>query len=179
MQDEARQQAHPLTRGKGDFRCCLTSCDQGSCATDSGSSLGFAGQLWPGPPTLVHFLIFPDLPWQVRVTAAFDASPLSYISVPQSCLLPSVAHCQGEYQGSLSSCVSCLSSTQNVSPWWGGLLDPEVCNTMLVFPAHPVPGTEFSSVAQSCPTLCDPMNCSSPGLPVHHQLPEFTQTHVH
>ena len=38
---------------------------------------------------------------------------------------------------------------------------------------------QFSSVAQSCPTLCDPMNCSTPGLPVHNQLPEFTQTHVH
>ena len=37
----------------------------------------------------------------------------------------------------------------------------------------------FSSVTQSCPTLCDPMNHSTPGLPVHHQLPEFTQTHVH
>ena len=37
----------------------------------------------------------------------------------------------------------------------------------------------FSSVAQSCPTLCDPMNRSTPGLPVHHQLLEFTQTHVH
>ena len=37
----------------------------------------------------------------------------------------------------------------------------------------------FSSVAQSCPTLCDPMNRSTPGLPVHHQLPEFTQSHVH
>ena len=37
----------------------------------------------------------------------------------------------------------------------------------------------FRSVAQSCPTLCDPMNRSMPGLPVHHQLPEFTQTHVH
>ena len=36
-----------------------------------------------------------------------------------------------------------------------------------------------SSVTQSCPTLCDPMNCSTPGLPVHHQLLEFTQTHVH
>ena len=36
-----------------------------------------------------------------------------------------------------------------------------------------------SSVAQSCRTLCDPMNCSMPGLPVHHQLLEFTQTHVH
>ena len=38
---------------------------------------------------------------------------------------------------------------------------------------------QFRSVAQSCPTLCDPMNCSTPGLPVHHQLLEFTQTHVH
>ena len=39
--------------------------------------------------------------------------------------------------------------------------------------------SQFSSVAQSCPTLCDPVNYSMPGLPVHHQLPEFTQTHVH
>ena len=38
---------------------------------------------------------------------------------------------------------------------------------------------QFSSVAQSRLTLCNPMNCSTPGLPVHHQLPEFTQTHVH
>ena len=38
---------------------------------------------------------------------------------------------------------------------------------------------QFSSVAQSCPTLCDPMNRSTPDLPVHHQLPEFTQTHIH
>ena len=39
--------------------------------------------------------------------------------------------------------------------------------------------SQFSSVTQSCPTLCDPINRSTPGLPVHHQLPEFTQTHVH
>ena len=38
---------------------------------------------------------------------------------------------------------------------------------------------QFSSAAQSCPTLCDPMNRSTPGLPVHHQLPESTQTHAH
>ena len=37
----------------------------------------------------------------------------------------------------------------------------------------------FSSVAQSCPTLCDPMDCSSPGFPVNHKLLELTQTHVH
>ena len=47
-------------------------------------------------------------------------------------------------------------------------------------PQRPAPRIlQFSSVAQSCPTLGDPMNRSTPGLPVHHQLPEFTQTHVH
>ena len=52
-------------------------------------------------------------------------------------------------------------------------------------PSLPVPdrqyivSVQFSSVPQSCPTLCDPMNCSTPGLPVHHQLPELAQTHVH
>ena len=38
---------------------------------------------------------------------------------------------------------------------------------------------QFNAVAQSCPTLCDPMDCSTSGFPVHHQLPELTQTHVH
>ena len=42
-----------------------------------------------------------------------------------------------------------------------------------------MPSVQFSSAAQSCPTLCDPMNCSTPGLPGHHHLPEFAQTHVH
>ena len=51
-----------------------------------------------------------------------------------------------------------------------------------ISPSNEYPGLisfQFSSVAQSCPTLCDPMNYSTPGLPVHHQLPEFTQAHVH
>ena len=38
---------------------------------------------------------------------------------------------------------------------------------------------EIRSVAQLCPTLCDPMNCSTPDIPAHHQLPEFTETHIH
>ena len=42
-----------------------------------------------------------------------------------------------------------------------------------------VSSVQFSSVSQSCPTLCDPMNHSTPGLPVHHHLPEFTQTRIH
>ena len=48
---------------------------------------------------------------------------------------------------------------------------PDACQNQYV--------PQFSSVAQSCPTLCHPMNSSTPGLPVHHHLPEFTQTHVH
>ena len=48
-----------------------------------------------------------------------------------------------------------------------------------VFRAILFSSVQFSSVAQSCPTLCDPMNRSTPGFPVHHHLPEFTQTHVH
>ena len=82
--------------------------------------------------------------------------------------------------------------------YWNGLLfpspedlpDPGIeprSPTLLAFslpsepPAKPswFSSVQFSSVAQSCPTLCDPMNRSTPGLPVHHQLPEFTQTHVH
>ena len=49
----------------------------------------------------------------------------------------------------------------------------------VVWYSHHYPSVQFSSVTQSCPTLCNPMNRSMPGLPVHHQLPEFTQTHVH
>ena len=51
--------------------------------------------------------------------------------------------------------------------------------TLEGFSYHSVSSVQFSSVAQLCPTLCDPMNRSMPGLPVHHQLPELTQTHVH
>jgi len=48
-----------------------------------------------------------------------------------------------------------------------------------IMASGPISSVQFSSVAQSCSTLCDPMNHSTPGLPVHHQLPEFTQIHVH
>ena len=61
-------------------------------------------------------------------------------------------------------------------------LDGHNCHTSMVSVVRKGVGktwVQFSSVAQSCPTLCDPMNRSTPGLPVHHQLPEFTQTHVH
>ena len=55
-------------------------------------------------------------------------------------------------------------------------LDSILLYYIITFTLHII---QFSSVAQSCPILCNPMNCSTPGLPVHHQLPEFNQTHVH
>ena len=51
-------------------------------------------------------------------------------------------------------------------------------NRFCYFSLVPIPSVRFSSV-RSCPTLCNPVNCSTPGLLVHHQLPESTQTHVH
>ena len=63
-------------------------------------------------------------------------------------------------------------NTQDWSPLgWTGCISLQSKGLSRVFSNTTV---KFSSVAQSCPTLCDPMNCSTPGLPVHHQLPEFT-----
>ena len=64
--------------------------------------------------------------------------------------------------------IECSTFTASSSRIW---------NSSTGIPSPPL--AMFSSVAQSCLTLCDPMNRSTPGLPVHHQLPEFTQTHVH
>ena len=77
-----------------------------------------------------------------------------------------------------SASVSVLAvNTQDWSPFgWTGWISVQSKGLSRVFSNIKV---QFSSVAQSCLTLCDPMNRSTPGLPVHHQLPEFTQTHVH
>ena len=56
---------------------------------------------------------------------------------------------------------------------------PTACRARCVCEDDPNIALRFSSVVQSCLALCDPMDCSTPGLPVYHQLPEFTQTHVH
>ena len=65
-------------------------------------------------------------------------------------------------------------------PWWIRLR-PSTAGDAVSIPGQgtKVPHAMFSSIAQSCPTLCDPMDCSTPGFPVHHQLLELTQTHVH
>ena len=78
-----------------------------------------------------------------------------------------------------------LKSQTQLSDWTTILLSkPMLCTfccymiLKYLFQGLPISSVQFSSVAQSCLTLCNPMNCSMPGLPVHHQHPEFTQTHV-
>ena len=65
----------------------------------------------------------------------------------------------------------------NPNPFWLPFFQPYAPSFQYLFVC--LSSVQFSSVAQLCLTLCDPMDCSTPGLPVHHQLPEFTQTHVH
>ena len=64
------------------------------------------------------------------------------------------------------------------SPIFFCLQSPSGINYLTIY-FVPFSSVQFSSVTQSCPTLCHPMNRNMPGLPIHHQLPEFTQTHVH
>ena len=93
--------------------------------------------------------------------------PVTWASLPSWFLIPSGSVVVGDDFNLCSS----------AHPTWQGCN----INNILVFRMELSNGGgfQFSSVAQSCPTLCDPMNHSTPGLPVHHQLPEFTQTHVH
>ena len=65
------------------------------------------------------------------------------------------------------------------SPYLFGTVSQRYLRCCLLSCSFHIQFSSVSSVAQSCPALCDPMNCSTPGLPVHHQLPEFTQTHIH
>ena len=102
------------------------------------------------------------LHWQV------DSSPLSYEGSPEVSNLNEVHK--------LKKNMMRLGACQSLSIVF-------CCCCFLVLSYHlkiSFFGLQFSSSApQSCPTLCDPMDCSMPGLPVHHQLPEFAQTHVH
>ena len=75
---------------------------------------------------------------------------------------------EGEISGRVSRLGAVGNQGGNGDDWGWSLKSGALVWTYLV-----------SSVTQSCLTLCDPMNCSTPGLPVHHQLPESTQTHVH
>ena len=72
-------------------------------------------------------------------------------------------------------------TTVNLASIWGNQTSHrhEFCTGGYSYPFKCLDAIQFSSVAQLCPTLCDPMDCSTPGLSVHHQLPELAQTQVH
>ena len=82
--------------------------------------------------------------------------------------------CSWEVNVLLSSV--CMHAQSRLTLWPNGLLGTFIHG---IFQTGIQGWVQFNSVAQSCLTLCDSMNCSMPGLPVHHQLPESTQTHVH
>ena len=81
----------------------------------------------------------------------------------------------GDGQGGLACCYSWGRKEADTTEWLNWTEHNKNTLTFKIILAL----IQFSSVAQSCSTLCDPMDCSTPGFPVHHQLPEFAQTHVH
>ena len=105
-------------------------------------------------PSAQSFLLYTELRWQYQSLSVW------------SLMFPLYATMENWEKYSDSSCTS--SSLMSL----GGNKRNPLWTPLLV-------SVQFSSVAQSCPTLCDPMNHSTPGLPIHHQLPEFTQTRVH
>ena len=126
-------------------------------------------------------------PWtaarQTSQSLTISQNLLRFMSI--ALVMPSMPSCHGDAMPLTSSSPSALNLSQNhslfqwVSCWHqlAKLLKLSLDNSNRAALLHQ--SVQFSSVAQSCPTLCDPMNRSTPGLPVHHQLPEFTQTHVH
>ena len=92
------------------------------------------------------------------------------------CALSGVAAAVPRWQNLFPSWVTSGLNFRVPAMWW---LDD--CNilSLLIRQVTFLVHTLFSSVCQSCPALCDPMDCSTPGFPVHHQLPELTQTYVH
>ena len=111
-----------------------------------------------------------DVTSQVHASVKFSSVQL--LSHVQLSATPWTAACQASLSITNSRSLLKLASIESVMPSNHLVL----CCPLLLLPSCSV---QFSSVAQSCPTLCDPMNRSTPGLPVHHQLTEFTQTHVH
>ena len=136
----------------------------------------FLSPVWPAPSSskLVHFL--------TPLLASWFVLPASGCLLKKPQAVPVAATFKlGVFKGEETkrynpeveervlpwACLWCLK----LNPWMGRLL----FNTWHFRETS----VQFSSVTQLCPTLCDPVNCSMPGLPVHHQLLEITQTHVH
>ena len=114
----------------------------------------------------------------LTLCGAMDCSPpgssLLGIFQPRTVEWVAISYSRGSSQASNWTCVSCISCIGRHWATWEA--QTTICVIEMILKIQSV---QFSSVAQSCLTLCDPMNCSTPGLLVHHQLPDCTQTHVH
>ena len=122
-----------------------------------------------------------DLCWESANSYSFHVSCSPGVSFPcwtQTCTIHShcweIKHLNYKFRAGTKRTLTLrvYSDIQTMCVWAGILCD---CGVFVV----QFSSVQFSPVTQSCPTLGDPMNHSTPGLPVHHQLPEFTQTHVH
>ena len=122
--------------------------------TDPGVQLWFHLHLYTW---VVHRSLLPRLPWRT-----------GFCSIKASSESPVLAQCAFTQMPSI---VIKIPAGQSTNAWWGMFRKFHFC-VWLGF------ALQFSSVAQSCPTLCNPMDCSTPGFPVHHQLQELAQTHV-
>ena len=132
-----------------------------------------SGRAAPSTALSHTFLV---LGWRGRLTVTMGRCFVGGFVVVSSLFSRSVVSDSLRHRsvGSLACC----------SPWGCKELDPTEATEQQDFliAAHHhrrFSSVQLSSVAQLCPALCDPMNHSTPGLPVHHHLPEFTQTHVH
>ena len=121
----------------------------------------------------------------VQLCDPMDCSPLGSSVHGDSPGKNTEQDCHALPQGVISAdlCPNCRFMT--VTGW---IMSPQihmfkfkvpVPQNVTIFRDRAFKGVQFSSGPQLCPTLCDPMDCSTPGFPVHHQLPELTQTHVH
>ena len=139
---------------------------------------------------LFLFFIMPITAWNVPLMSLiflkrsvifsillFFSISLNFSFKKASFLFSGILHSVG-YISPFLSCLSLLSFPQILIRPPQTTILPSCISFSLGWFWSLIP-VQFSSVAQSCPTLCNPMNCSMPGLPVHHQLLEFTQTHVH
>ena len=94
-------------------------------------------------------------------------------------MTPGLGRSPGEGNGNPLQ-YSCLENPKDRGTWQATVHGvARVRHDLVTEPPTTISSVQFISVAQSCLTLCEPLNCSTPGFPVHHQLPELAQTHAH
>ena len=123
-------------------------------------------------------LFCPKQHWNIYICCCVSSSVVSNSLWPHRLYSPLESSVHGILQARILERVTIPFSRGSSWPRDWTLFSCRFFTVWAAREAQNIHSVQFSSVAQSCPTLCDPMNHSTPGLPVHHQPPEFTQTHV-